>query len=176
MHASLIRNHKEGNTFQAYKVHCQKVANVGVRTQPSKRRWVVSLLAVNCFFSCLILCQAKCSTLPWCPMFFQVFSSVRFNNTFHKSVLYPVFEIALRTLIWQYPRWKTGYPVAMASSQVSTCMCKGSPLTPFWVLKSVERHWTASVTLAGLSKGFQYTAKALWDTSSMGRTRPAPKV
>ena len=39
-------------------------------------------------------------------------------------------------------------------------------------LKSVERHWTARLTLAGDSRGFQYTARALWESSSMCPTSP----
>ena len=39
-------------------------------------------------------------------------------------------------------------------------------------LKSVERHWTARLTLAGDSRGFQYTARALWESSSICPTRP----
>ena len=36
----------------------------------------------------------------------------------------------------------------------------------------MERHWTARLTLAGDSRGFQYTARALWDSSSMWPTSP----
>ena len=57
---------------------------------------------------------------------------------------------------WQYPLW-VGLSMmsARGSSNVSIWTCKGSPLTPFWVLKSVERHCTARFTLAGDSNGFQ---------------------
>ena len=57
---------------------------------------------------------------------------------------------------WQYALW-VGLSMmsARGSSKVSIWTCNGSPFTPFWVLKSVERHCTARFTFAGDSNGFQ---------------------
>ena len=69
-----------------------------------------------------------------------------------------------------YVQWKTFYSFLCTEME-----CRQNLRVNFSTLnhlKSVERHWTARLTLAGDSRGFQYTARALWDSSSMWPTSP----
>ena len=69
-----------------------------------------------------------------------------------------------------YVQWKTFHSFLCAEMKCQN-LCQ-FPLMGLSHLKSVERHWTARLTLAGDSRGFQYTARALWESSSMWPTRP----
>ena len=105
---------------------------------------------------------------PLCPLVTEDFNLTVSSMWRGTAYFWPGVFVGINL----YVQWKTFYSFLCTEIKNIIIALNWVIISLSIYLKSVERHCTARFTLAGESIGFQYTARALWESSSIHPTSP----